>query len=143
MRLEWKIKPSNTCTATIVLLSMTPVIISISIQQANQVIGLVILLSLLMLFLLSSSTNLTLLNPSKQLTWEDRHWSFNNKEMTITGVQSKHSFSLGLMLFLRIESADGQSITLWLFPDNLQNNTALESRHIKWHHLHCCFHLSS
>lgn len=148
MRLEWQIKSSKICTVTIVLLSTTPVIISISIQQTNQVTGLVILLSSLMLFLLCKSTYQTSQYPSKQLIWEDGHWSFNNKTMRITGVQSKYSFSLDLMMFLSIESEDGQKVDLWLFPDNLQSNTVYletssELRQMKWHYLHCCFHLSS
>ncbi|MFT5520045.1 MAG: hypothetical protein ACI9IA_000632 [Enterobacterales bacterium] len=157
MKLEWQIKPSKICTVVIVLLSIMPVIIAISMGQSSQMIGLVILLSSLMFFLLFRSTNLTSRYPSKKLTWEDEHWSFNNKELTITGVQSKYSFSLELMLFLSIESEDGQRIALWLFPDNIMSKTVdiettvlqssretrVETRQIKWRHLHCCFHLSS
>jgi len=149
MRLDWKIKPSKISSAAIILLSITSVLISISIEQSYELTAIVIVLCSVMFLFLKKITQHTSKPSTKHLAWEDGQWFFFNKDMFITGVQSKYSFSLGLFMFLSIEPKDGQRIVLWLFSDNILSSSVntkkqlAESNQLGWHHLHCCFHLSS
>jgi len=136
MKINWQIQKSRDGLILILILAFIPLVTSISLPIPRVTQAGIMVLIPIFIFLLYKDLLLVITNSGSTLSWEKGLWSFSNNDISIQGVKSKGSFTLGGLLFLSISNRDNHSVGLWLFPDSINGSEE------DWHHLHNCYYLS-
>ena len=136
MQLHWQLKASQYAKITILCLSLLPLVLSLLLPLTAVIQIMLLLLTPILFFLLINNMTGLYSDTAMSLSWNDGVWVFNNANITVEGLISEQSFSLGAIIFLSIKDPQQQSLDLWLWPDSIH------SYQHGWRQLHCCFHLS-
>jgi len=137
MRVQIHLKRSAQSIITISFLSALPLTTGLVVPLSGMSFFLVLLLTPLLWWLFYNNIISDVIDDESHLSWNDGIWTFRNAQTICQGMQSKVSFSLGLVVFLSIEDENDQKIELWLFPDSLFDSKSA------WRHLLCCLYLSA
>ena len=157
MRIHWTLRNSVLLLLSIGCIASLPVILSIGSQQPPQLLLIITILSALLFYQLYLSINISSKKGLATLSWNKDRWTYQANDKIIVGYQSKFSFTIGPLLYLKIDNEYAQSEAIWLVTDSIIDtyttgfvplfpNTLADSKIniiIRgWCHLKCCFLLS-
>ena len=136
MQVDWVLKTSKLAGLLAVIISLTPLVVILFLEQQLRYLWLVCLSLPWLYWLLIKQFNLRSKNHKALLSYQNGIWFYRDSKTSVFGSLSIHSFAYSSLIFLQIKTEHRQIVDLWLFSDNITGKPS------KWRQLHSCFNLS-